>query len=368
MRIPLLSLLSLALVFSTACPDPQRSAARPDRDAPPVAQGARTPTLPKAGEEDPSTVVAVVGDRTITLGELDEHAAAELHSARSEYRKKLYEVRHDALQEMIIRELLEKEAKRRGLKDADALIDQAVDQATPPPTDEEIAAFWAQAQKDPRMAGAKFEVLKPRMVEFLHQQKKREAFGKLVDSLRSAAGVKMLLRRDRVQVEAKGPATGKADAPVTIVEFSDFQCPFCSRAESTLQQIRTIYGDKVRVVYRNFPLPFHEHARKAAEAAACAADQGKFWEMHDRLFANQKSLGVEDLKAHARAIQGIDGAAFDACLDGGTKAALVEADIAAGKALGVSGTPAFFINGIELSGAQPLDAFKEIIDQELAAN
>jgi protein-disulfide isomerase len=125
------------------------------------------------------------------------------------------------------------------------------------------------------------------------------------------------------------------------------------------------YAGKVRLVFRNFPLPFHSKAPKAAEAGLCANEQGKFWEMHDQMFGNQQALSPDDLKASAKKL-GLDSAKFDSCLDSSKYAAQVKKDAEAGKEAGVSGTPAFFINGRMISGAQPFEKFKEIIDQELA--
>jgi len=151
---------------------------------------------------------------------------------------------------------------------------------------------------------------------------------------------------------------------VTIIEFSDFQCPFCFRAAPTVRQVLATYGDKIRLVYRHYPIPGHPQARPAAEASACAAEQGKFWEFHDRLFADQSKLSAADLKQDAAAI-GLDAAKFDSCVTSGKYKADVDADIQAGEAAGVNGTPAFFVNGRLLSGAQPFESFKRVIDEEL---
>jgi len=167
-----------------------------------------------------------------------------------------------------------------------------------------------------------------------------------------------------VKVDATGPARGPEGAKVTIVEFSDFECPFCARAEESVNQVMEKYAGKVRLVFRHFPLNFHPNAPKAAEASMCANDQGKFWEMHKTLFANNKALGVEDLKKHA-ATAGLDQAKFNECLDSGKMKGIVDADTKAGGEAGVSGTPAFFINGKLLSGAQPASEFEKIIDAEL---
>ncbi len=161
---------------------------------------------------------------------------------------------------------------------------------------------------------------------------------------------------------------GSANAKVTIVEFSDFQCPFCARFyEGAYPDIKTNYIDtgKVKLAFKNFPLSFHQYAQKASEAAECAADQGKFWEYHDKLFENQDKLTTTDLKKYAAGL-GLDTVKFNACLDGGIKASKVQADFQQGVTAGVRGTPSFVINGKLLVGAQPYDVFKQTIDAELA--
>ncbi len=161
------------------------------------------------------------------------------------------------------------------------------------------------------------------------------------------------------------PAFGPDNAKVKIVEYSDFQCPYCSRVVPTLKQIKETYGDKVQITFKNFPLSFHQYAQKAAEAAECANAQGKFWEMHDMMFSKQNALRIDDLKSYAKQL-GLDQAKFDSCLDNGEMKAEVERDFQDGVSSGVQGTPAFFINGEFVSGAQPFDKFKEIIDKKLA--
>ncbi|MBS3128381.1 DsbA family protein [Candidatus Woesearchaeota archaeon] len=161
---------------------------------------------------------------------------------------------------------------------------------------------------------------------------------------------------------------GNANAPVTIIEFSDFQCPFCKRFyEDTLPQLLKEYVDtgKAKFVYRDYPLDFHPQAQKAAEAAECAGDQGKFWEMHDKLFENQQSLSVENHKKWATELD-LDTTKFNDCLDTGKNAEEVQKDLAEGSAAGVSGTPGFFVNNQIISGAVPFAVFKEAIDAELA--
>lgn len=167
-----------------------------------------------------------------------------------------------------------------------------------------------------------------------------------------------------VRVNSDDPVKGNPEAKVTIVEFSDFQCPYCGRVEPTLKRILETYKDQVKLVYKNYPLSSHENAEPAALAALCAKEQGKFWEYHDLLFENQESLKAADLKKYAADL-GLDTNTFNSCFDGKKYKNQVQADLSEGNRVGVRGTPAFFINGRLLSGAQPFENFKMIIDEEL---
>ncbi|MBX5484406.1 MAG: thioredoxin domain-containing protein [Myxococcaceae bacterium] len=168
----------------------------------------------------------------------------------------------------------------------------------------------------------------------------------------------------KIDIPADAPVRGPKHAKVTIVEWSDFQCPFCGRVEPTLAQILKTYGNDVRLVWRNQPLPFHQNAKPAAEAAMAAHEQGKFWEFHDKLFANQRSLDRATFERYAQEL-GLDMNKFKAALDSGKFSAKVEADAAAGAAVGANGTPTFFINGRQVIGAQPFESFKAVIDEEI---
>jgi protein-disulfide isomerase len=172
-----------------------------------------------------------------------------------------------------------------------------------------------------------------------------------------------------VPISSKDPMWGKRDAPVTIVQYSDFQCPYCSRVEPTMDQVKSTYGDKVRVIWKDNPLPFHQNAKPAAEAAQGVFALGgndAFWKFHDTAFKNQGSLSPESYTKWAQEAGVKDMAAFKAGLDSHKWADRVDGDLNAGKAAGVQGTPAFFINGVFINGAQPFDNFKKTIDQELA--
>lgn len=180
----------------------------------------------------------------------------------------------------------------------------------------------------------------------------------------TVGGAQAVSGKVEVAINPDDPVRGNPQAKVTIVEFSDFQCPYCGIVEPTVKKVLETYADKVRLVYKNFPLPSHENAQPAALAALCAKEQGKFWEYHDTLFENQESLKVTDLKKYAADL-GLKTQDFTSCLDGKKYKSQIEMDIMEANRVGVRGTPAFFINGRFLSGAQPFENFQTIIEEEL---
>ncbi len=169
-----------------------------------------------------------------------------------------------------------------------------------------------------------------------------------------------------IQIKSS-PSLGSPKAPVTIVEFTDFECPFCRKVQPTLMQIRKSYPDQVRLVFKNFPLSFHSHSRQAHLAALCADDQGKFWEYRNLLFANPKALKNSDLLNYAKTL-GLASETFSNCLNQEEHAQKIDDDMKEAISLGVQGTPAFLINGRLLEGAQPFSSFQQVIDEELAQN
>lgn len=314
-----------------------------------------------ASAENPSTPVAKYNDTTITLKDVDAKIAAQLRQME----KQKFELRQQTAEQMVLEALVKAEAAKVGKTDEEWVKAQ-LDDKLPKPSDEEINKVFEE-NKARMPPGATVESMREQIIGFLQKDKGREVAMALFNDLKTKANFKMLYEapeEPRVQVAAIGPSRGPADAKVTIVEFSDFECPFCGRGEEAVTQVMEKYAGKVRVVFRHFPLSFHANAPKAAEASMCADDQGKFWEMHKVLFANRTALTVEDLKKHAASI-GLDQGKFDSCLDTGAKKSLVDADTKAGSEVGVSGTPAFFINGKLLSGAQPFSEFEKIIDAEL---
>jgi protein-disulfide isomerase len=311
-----------------------------------------------------SDTAATVGSTTISLGDVDARAMAQSASDFGGVRlsQAVYQARRAALDVLVGNTLLDQEAKTRGT-DRAALVEKEITSKIAVPTDAEIAE-WYEANPA-RVQGAPLDEVRAPIKAFLVQQRGGLAREQFLDSLKSKTPVKILLAQPREKVEAAGrPARGPAKAPVEIIEFSDFQCPFCLRAYPTVKQILSTYGDQVRIVYRHYPLPNHPNARPAAEASACAADQGKFWEFHDELFEHQNQLADDDLKRHAAKV-GLDAQKFNECFTSRKFQADVEADLTAGREAGVSGTPGFFINGRPIDGAQPLENFTAIIDEEL---
>ena len=223
-------------------------------------------------------------------------------------------------------------------------------------TDEDIDAFFTENQG--RIRGGR-EELEPQVRVYLAQQQ-------FVEFLEDGHEIEYLLDPYRLSVDpGTGPARGEAEAPVTIVEWSDFECPYCKRVLPTLEQLFEEYPTEVRLVFRHFPLhAIHPNAQAAAEAAVCAQDLGAFWELHDLMFEEQDTLGVDDLLDKAERA-GLDAEAFAACMEAEDTPDRVEADRRAGIEAGVSGTPALFINGRPLAGAVAYEALAGVVEDEL---
>jgi protein-disulfide isomerase len=306
--------------------------------------------------------LAEVNGEVITTKELEGALGARL----SKLEEQIYDLKRQELDSLITQKLFAQEAAKRKISVA-ALLDAEVTAKVPLVTETEIDAFY-QANKA-RIRGDDAET-RQKIRALLQQQKLTAQRALFVESLRSQGKVVVRLQPPpamRVEVSSHGaPVRGAANAPVTVVEFSDFECPFCKQAQPTLKQLLERYPGKVRLAYRDFPLDsIHPQARGAAEAARCAQDQGKFWEYHDVLFTESPQFDREDLRRYAGQV-GLDVTKFEGCLAAGVHKAAVQRDLDEGNRLGITGTPAFFINGRTLSGAQPLEAFTRLVDQELA--
>jgi len=317
---------------------------------------------------DGNEVVAKVAGDEISMSDLETEAEdamkqvdLQLLQCQRQAKQNRYDALNAELQTLVRQRLLAAEAAKAGQSVEDyqaAELESRIAEVT----DEDVQAFFEENKA--RIGNRTLEQIGDQIRQYLVSQRRAEAESSFYGELESKYDVAYLLEPPRSEVEAVGPARGPEDAPVTIVEFSDFECPFCSRVLPTLEQVKANYGDKVRIVFRQFPLSIHPHAPKAAEASLCAQEQGKFWEMHDHMFANQKNLSVDELKAAAGTV-GLDGEQFAQCLDSGKFADAVQSDLQAGVEAGVSGTPAMFINGQLVSGAVPYEQVAQVIDAEL---
>ncbi|MBI2882352.1 MAG: thioredoxin domain-containing protein [Candidatus Methylomirabilis oxyfera] len=311
-----------------------------------------------------SRVAAKIDDHVITLDEIEKALAPQL----AKLQEQKFQLLESKLEELIEKRLLAVEAKRRGMT-VEELVKAEVTSKIPEVSDAEVTAFITQNRA--RLQGDEAG-LRPKVREYLNNQKMEERQGIYLAELRQHAKVERFLEEPepiRSAVSAEGAfAQGPKDAPVTIVEFSDFQCPYCSRVVGTLKEVVRLYPKQVRLAFRDFPIAgLHPKAQKAAEAARCAGDQGKFWEYHDRLFESQAHAEISDFKQFAEQLK-LDGNSFAACLDSGKYAAAIQADVQEGARLGITGTPTFFINGRLVVGALPLEMFRKLIDRELRSS
>jgi len=302
--------------------------------------------------------VATIGNTAISLGELDTAIGPRLIRLRTDE----YNVRRGVLEDLIATKLIDAEAARRHVT-ADELIKTEVEAKITAPDIAEIEPIYeGVADRYPGMT-------KEQVLADIAAGMRRQRIGvrrtQFLKELRAAAGVKVNIEPPRIAVGAEGPSRGSANAPVTIIEFSDFECPFCGHAVETLAQVEKAYGDKVRVVFRDYPLFSHRTAKRAAEAAHCADEFGKFWEMHDRLFSKGGPLNDADLYRFATQA-GIDRQKFDACLTSGKYKEAWKPSLDEGNRVGITSTPSFFINGRLIVGAAGFDVFSKIIDEELA--
>jgi len=309
------------------------------------------------GASNPSAILALVGDSVITEADVEAARPADFLRARQQ----LHDVTDQVLKALIQEKLVRMEAEARGVG-PDELLETEVDSRVEEPSNERISAFIQE-----RGLQGSLDRLGPQVAAYLRNQSRQALLEAFVTELESRHPVERRLDPLRITVASEGfPSRGPRNAPVTIVEFSDFQCPYCLVFHNTLQQVMETYDDQVRLVYRQFPLAsIHPRAYDAALASMCADEQGQFWKMHDAMFANQHALERDQLKSTARDL-GLDEEEFDQCLDLDEYADEVRADLEAGQALGVQGTPASFINGRFVNGAKPLEEITAIIDEELA--
>ena len=310
----------------------------------------------------PKDAAATIGNEVISMTELEKSSATELASLDEQR----YRVLDRRLGAMIAEKLITLEAKKRGVS-MEALLHAEVTAKTPAVTGEDVSAFISQNRA--RLPQGDEADLKVKVADYLHRLQLNQRTEAFVNGLREQMPVQVYLKPPdpvRVSIDAKsGFARGPEDAAVTIVEFTDFQCPFCKSVVPTLKELVTKYGEQVRWVFRDYPIVgLHPNAPIVHEAARCAGEQGKFWLYHDLAFERAPAATPANLRAYAAEV-GADAAAFSQCLDSGKHRAAVAADVETGAKLGINGTPTFFINGAMVVGNQPLAEFQRIVEREL---
>ena len=349
-----LALLLSAPLALAACSRPGGTSSSPGATADPAPGPAGAPSVSGVG------VVAEVNGAPILGSELEQKVAGRLARLRQEE----YEIRRQTLEELITERLVAAEASKRKVA-PEELLRQEVDAKalTPPPAQTE--AIYEQ-NKD-RFAGQTRADALARIQDVMGQRAKAERRAAFEKELRSGArvAVRLVAPRVTIAIPAGSPSTGPADAPVTIVEFTDYQCPYCHRAQGVIDELLLRYPGKLRLVHLDFPLDGHPGAVPAARAVRCATEQGRFWDYHRSLMTAPGTLDEKDLQSRASALR-LDAGEFGSCLSSGRHDDAIQASLRQGEELGVTGTPAYFVNGRMLSGARPVEAFTELVDAELA--
>ncbi len=335
---------------------------------------------PERGEQEPAQqgesklpqIMAVVSGLEILQDEVLKSADQKLDKLEmdrlqfeAKYKKGHFDALQSSLEGLVQQELMRREAEERSIE-VDELLETEVQNKVAEPGEEEISSLYEANKK---RLGKPLKEVEPQIRKYLKQQSYNQNHQKFVARLKEKYSVEYFLKAPRVDLAVEGsPSEGPEDAPVTLVEFSDFQCPYCARMQPALKQVKDTYGEKVRLVFRQFPLnSIHPQAQKAAEASLCANDQGRFWEMHDKLFETDTSLKPDDIRERATSLE-LNLEEFNQCMDSGKYAATVQQDVLDGVKAGVTGTPALFINGLSFSGSRSFEEISQVIETELQKN
>jgi protein-disulfide isomerase len=305
-------------------------------------------------QQSPTSLAVVNGD-TLTSADLEHQEGNRLLQARYQY----YQAERKALDDLIDQHLLEQEAQRQGITVAQ-LQKQEIDAKVKEPTEDQLEIYYeGMDSKEP------FDKVKGKIRDHIIELRKAKLMSAYVESLHLNASIMVQLAPPMASVDVSNAAAveGPANAPAQLVEFADFQCPYCQKVNPDINKLLQEFKGKLSVVYKDLPLPMHANAEKAAEAARCAGEQGQFWEYHNALFTDRK-LQADDLKQEAKTLK-MDTVKFDECLDSGKQAASVNLDRTEGINLGLSGTPSFFLNGHFFSGAVDYNLLRQMVEQQL---
>jgi protein-disulfide isomerase len=320
-------------------------------------------TSSAGASDDIPDVLAKIGDQPVTMADVRAQIGNDLDRLDFDYKRNRSRAIGAALEQILQNRVIDEEARKQGKTIEELVMAEAG--GSYEPSEIEVSAWYNENQA--RTGGRPLDQLKSQIADLLRRKKREAAADKLQARLNKERQVAIMFKPYRLSFNNENaPTLGKPGAPVTVVEFSDFQCPFCRSFAPNLHLIEKQFGDKVQVVYRQYPIPsLHPFAAKAAEASLCANEQGKFWALHDLMFVEQSRLSVSDLKDKARRL-GMNGGKFDSCLDSGKYVEQVQRDIAEGARSGITGTPAIFVNGIEVpGGAVPLETVAAAIQHEI---
>jgi protein-disulfide isomerase len=318
-----------------------------------------------AGEDlrlDPTRVVAEWKGGSLTYGELRKKREAAFKKIYNKYLQDMYQAEQRELETFVIETLVKEAAAKKGQSEQDYLQSIA---GNPTVSDEDIQAFYDQNVKQ---SGQPLDAVRDRIRGYLAGTKQRDMVRAEIDRLKSEAGVKLDLPPPETAVvsfDLSGrPVKGNPNAKVTIVEFSDFECPYCGQAAPNVNALADQFKEDVKVVFLHFPLNFHPNAMPAALASQCANAQGKFWEFHDKLFANQKQLGPSFYESTAGEL-GLDVEKFKKCVDDPATKAYVMRDMEQGETAGVEGTPSFYVNGVaSAAGVPTADTIRPLLERK----
>jgi len=301
-----------------------------------------------------NTVVAEVNGQKLTVADLEQEESSKLLQAHNQY----YQAEKKALEDLIERRILEQKAQHEGLT-LEQLVDREIKSQVKDPTEDQMKVYYEGLETE-----QPYEAVRGKILDKIRQLRENKARSTYVNALRAQSNVIVELASPSANVNIENAYTqGPQHASVTLVEFADYECPYCQKVAPDVKKLKDDFGDKLAFVYKDFPLPMHSHAEKAAEAARCAGKQGKFWEFHDHIFQS-KQLDLGRLKEDAQTLH-LDANQFTACLDSGEESADVQRDRDEGTKLGLSGTPSFFVNGHFYSGALDYAALRQIVQQQL---
>jgi protein-disulfide isomerase len=306
---------------------------------------------------DGSDIVADIAGRKVTLADLERKKAGKLLQIKSQ----LYYAERDALNQYIDDQLLETKAQAEHLTVEQLLQRDILSHIADDPTEDQLRVYYEGLD-----SAEPFETVRDKILSHIREIRISKARAEYLKDLHSRYSVVVKLQPPSANVSVDDAVVlGSRSAPVTVVEFADYECPYCQQVHADLKKLVRQFDGKVAFAFKDCPLPMHRHAEKAAEAARCADKQGAFWKYHDLLFENGGKLEVSQLKEDARTLK-LDTASFDKCLDTGEKAAAVEKGLHEAQELGVTGTPSFFINGHFVSGAVKYEDLREMVERELA--